>query len=269
MLDLAKHALYNYLIPKFEMKPRVLESAAMTTKALEQNQARLKSISTRLNLKVSKRARRMTLRLDPDSRQMHLIVPQRTNFDSALTFAELHRGWIREKLSSLPKPVPYTDGTILPFFGRDHYLEVVKDRDVRSTAISLKNRILTVETNLTDPSKRIERHLRDWVRNELELLATEKAETIRRRIRAVRVRETKSRWGSCAEDGNLSFSWRLIFAPLHVIDYVVAHEVAHLVHFDHSANFWRLCDRLSVDGPGARDWLKVHGQSLMRYGGKN
>jgi predicted metal-dependent hydrolase len=265
MLDSLKHVLYTYVIPKSGAS----EPFEMTTKALEHNQARLKTISTRLSLKVSKRARRMTLRLDPDTRQMHLIVPQRTDFNYAFNFAEQHRRWIREKLSSLPKPVPYADGTILPFFGRDHYLEIVRDRDLRATKIEIKNRIMTVETNLTDASMRIERHLRVWVRDELEILAQEKADMIRRRVAQVRVRETKSRWGSCAEDGNLSFSWRLIFAPREVIDYVVAHEVAHLVHFDHSPAFWRLCDRLAVDSDSAQTWLKTHGQSLMRYGGRN
>lgn len=110
--------------------------------------------------------------------------------------------------------------------------------------------------------------MRDRIRDELDALARDKAAIIRRRV-GVCACACKSRWGSCAEDGNLSFCWRLIFAPREVIDYVVAHEVAHLVHFDHSAAFWRLCDRLSVDMDYGRDWLKSHGQTLMSYGLQN
>lgn len=233
------------------------------------HQDRLKTISARLKLRVSKRARRVALRLDPETRAMHLVVPPRINIDAAIDFAGQHRAWIREKLSSLPKPMPFIDGAIMPLVGRDHYLEIIQDSDRRTTAITVKNRIMCVETHLDDPSARIERYLRDWIQDELAELAAEKAAMIRRRIGDVRVRDTKSRWGSCAEDGNLSFCWRLIFAPREVIDYVVAHEVAHLVHFDHSPAFWRLCDRLSVDMAYGRDWLKEYGQTLMSYGSKN
>jgi hypothetical protein len=82
----------------------------------------------------------------------------------------------------------------------------------------------------------------------------------------IALRDTKSRWGSCSHKGDLNFSWRLVFAPLPVLDYVVAHEVAHLAHMDHSPAFWRLCDALT-DTPGwPKTWLKRHGQGLLRYG---
>lgn len=241
----------------------------MSRKTIQHHQDRLKNISARLKLRVSKRARRMTLRLDPETRAMHLIVPPRMDLGDAVDFAGQHRAWIREKLSSLPKAVPFIDGAIMPVAGRDHYLEIIQDDERRNTKITVKNRIMCVETPLDDPSLRIERYLRDWIQTEIDELAREKAAQIRRRIGDVRVRDTKSRWGSCAEDGNLSFCWRLVFAPREVIDYVVAHEVAHLVHFDHSPAFWRLCDRLSVDMAYGRDWLKEYGQTLMSYGSDN
>jgi hypothetical protein len=264
MLDLLWAALYNRAIPK---KPNGVDEAAMKRAALHHHQDRLKTISTRLQLRVSKRARRMTLRLDPEHRAVHLIVPPRMNFNDALDFANQHRAWIREKLSGLPKPVPLVDGAILPYMGRDHYLEIVQDDTRRTTKITVRNRIITVETPLADPSAKIEAFFRAQIRDELETLAESKAALIRRRVGAVRVRDTRSRWGSCAEDGNLSFCWRLVFAPREVVDYVVAHEVAHLVHFDHAPSFWRLCDRLSIDMDYGRDWLKEYGQTLMRYGG--
>lgn len=267
MLDRLWHILYNGHIPN--NIPLTRDIDAVTKATIHQHQDRFKSISTRLRLRVSKRARRMTLRLDPESRAVDLILPPRMNINTAMDFANQNRAWIREKLSGLPKPVPFQDGAIIPFIGRDHYLEIVSDDTRRGTDITVKNRIITVDTSLENPSMRIERYMRDRIRDELDALARDKAAMIRRRVGDVRVRDTKSRWGSCAEDGNLSFCWRLVFAPREVIDYVVAHEVAHLVHFDHSTAFWRLCDRLSIDMDYGRDWLKEHGQTLMSYGSQN
>ncbi len=264
MLDRLWQILYNEITPKNFIPAGNFDAVTQTT--IHHHQDRFKSISTRLKLRVSKRARRMTLRLDPETRAVHLILPPRMNINTAVDFATQNRAWIREKLSELPKPVPFTDGAIIPFIGRDHYLEIISDDARRGTDITVKNRIITVDTSLDNPSMRIERYMRDRIRDELDALARDKATLIRRRVGDVRVRDTKSRWGSCAEDGNLSFCWRLVFAPREVIDYVVAHEVAHLVHFDHSATFWRLCDRLSDDMNYGRDWLKEHGQTLMSYG---
>jgi predicted metal-dependent hydrolase len=82
----------------------------------------------------------------------------------------------------------------------------------------------------------------------------------------VSVRDTRSRWGSCSGRGNLSFSWRLIFAPEAVVDYVVAHEVAHLVEMNHGPRFWRLVERLMPDGRAPRAWLDRHRSQLFAYG---
>ena len=80
------------------------------------------------------------------------------------------------------------------------------------------------------------------------------------------LRDTKSRWGSCTTDGVLSFSWRLILAPRHVMDYVVAHEVAHLREMNHGPRFWKLCEEICRTVDGARAWLEENGTDLYRYG---
>ena len=88
---------------------------------------------------------------------------------------------------------------------------------------------------------------------------------IEKEIKSVRVSDTKTRWGSCSHDGRLCFSWRLAFAPYEAIDYVVAHEVAHLRHLDHSKEFWTLCEELSIDYAAGKRWMKENGSELMRY----
>ena len=82
----------------------------------------------------------------------------------------------------------------------------------------------------------------------------------------ISMRDTRSRWGSCSRAGNLNFSWRLVMAPENVLDYVVAHEVAHLRELNHSARFWTLVDTLCPDVKDARWWLRTHGAALHRYG---
>ena len=85
-------------------------------------------------------------------------------------------------------------------------------------------------------------------------------------VRRVTVRDQSSRWGSCSTTGMLSFSWRLILAPSQVLDYLAAHEVAHLVEMNHSAKFWRLVQRICPDHESAKAWLDIHGADLHRYG---
>ncbi|HEY8013860.1 MAG TPA: M48 family metallopeptidase, partial [Dongiaceae bacterium] len=87
-----------------------------------------------------------------------------------------------------------------------------------------------------------------------------------KRIRRIGVRDPRSRWGSCSPDGVLNFSWRLILAPRFVMDYVVAHEVAHLRELNHGPRFWRLAETLCPDMDRARDWLAIYGPGLHRYG---
>ena len=103
-------------------------------------------------------------------------------------------------------------------------------------------------------------------RKELALRARKLATRIGREVAQITVRDTRSRWGSCSGRGNLSFSWRLIFAPERVIDYVGAHEVAHLAEMNHGPRFWSLVESLSPDSAIPRAWLKRHRSRLFSYG---
>ena len=91
-------------------------------------------------------------------------------------------------------------------------------------------------------------------------------ESIGRKVTRVSVRDTKSRWGSCSAEGTLAFSWRLILAPERVLDYVVAHEVAHLVHLNHGVRFWRLVEKLAPGAATQREWLSANRVRLLRFG---
>ena len=115
-------------------------------------------------------------------------------------------------------------------------------------------------------ARRVRDHLAALARDELARRARPLAAHVGCTIARVTVRDTRSRWGSCSASGNLSFSWRLIFAPEEVVDYVVAHEVAHLAEMNHGPRFWRLVERLAPGNAGPRAWLDRHRARLLSYG---
>ncbi len=120
-------------------------------------------------------------------------------------------------------------------------------------------------------TEHLPRRLRDWLtaelRGRLVPLVHEKAARVDRPVKRITLRDSRSRWGSCGPDAALSFSWRLVFAPPEVLDYLAAHEVAHLVHLNHSPRFWAVARSL-CDGPieVPQAWLKRNGETLLQYG---
>ena len=219
-----------------------------------------------LVIKRSSRARRLALRLDPKERVFHLVIPPGMTLKKAKEFAREHREWMQERLMDLPEAVPFEHGQTIPIFGKNRVISIHRKKSFKTTDFILKYNELIVLTNLDDPAPRIRRYLAKLAKEEISKLAHEKAEIIKKKISSIHVRDTKSRWGSCTEDGNLNFSWRLIFAPYEALDYVVGHEVAHLKHLDHSQRFWKVCRQLSDDFLEGHYWMSNYGQQLMSYG---
>jgi predicted metal-dependent hydrolase len=222
-----------------------------------------------LMLKRNARARRMILRLDRKGRGVVLTIPTRASRQRALEFARSHSHWIRSRLSAVPKPVPFLPGAIIPLRGVPH--------EIRHTE-TLRGRVRLVQQEADAPGfvevagdpVHLSRRLRDWLKAESkkELLAASSAyaKAMAVTFHRISVRDQSSRWGSCSANGQLSYSWRLIFAPSFVLDYVAAHEVAHLAHMNHGAKFWALVARHCPDYQKARTWMKRHGKELHSYG---
>jgi predicted metal-dependent hydrolase len=116
----------------------------------------------------------------------------------------------------------------------------------------------------------VARRVADWLKRQARAAIAERVAETAARIDAsygrIAIRDTKSRWGSCAAGGNLNFSWRLVLTPAFVFDYVVAHEVAHLKEHNHGPGFWRLVDQLTPETERARAWLNSFGAGLHRLG---
>lgn len=212
----------------------------------------------------SARARRVSLRVDSARRRILLTAPLRLPLGVAVRFAEAQAGWIAARLKRLPARQPFTDGAELPLFGVPH---LIRHRPEARGTVWLEAGEIHVAGRIEHLARRVREWLAAEFRRRVTPLAQAKAARVERRVRRVSVRDSRTRWGSCGPDGGLSFSWRLVFAPPEVLDYLVAHEVAHLVHMNHGPRFWALAERL-CDGPMAdpRAWLKANGETLLQYG---
>jgi predicted metal-dependent hydrolase len=127
-------------------------------------------------------------------------------------------------------------------------------------------RLLCVAGDGPHVDRRVSDFLKREARRDLEIANARAAATLGVKIKRLSIRDQSSRWGSCSTTGALSYSWRLILAPPFVLDYLAAHEVAHLVEMNHSPRFWRLVDRLCPHARRAKPWLELHGTDLHRYG---
>jgi predicted metal-dependent hydrolase len=222
----------------------------------------------RIVVRRHRQARRYTLRIAAATREVVLTMPMRGSLKEAKAFAERHGGWIAARLGRLPQAEPFADGAIIPLRGLPH--RIVHRRHMRGT-VWIENsadgdNLLCVAGGAPHITRRITSYLKKEARRELESASRRYAQEIGVKIKRISVRDQSSRWGSCSTTGALSYSWRLIFAPSYVLDYLAAHEVAHLVEMNHSMRFWRLLARFYPEMKRAKAWLDAHGSDLHRYG---
>ncbi len=231
--------------------PRTVASVALAGRAVP------------LSVRRSRRARHLSLRLDPDGDAVELILPRGVPLEEGMRFVEEKSGWILTRLATRPPRVPFAPGAAIPYLGVDH---VICHRPEARGGVWREGNTLAVSGR----AEFLARRLRDWLKREALRLLDERARAhaarVGRSVARVGMRDPKTRWGSCSPNGALTFSWRLVLAPEWVLDYVVAHEVAHLVHAHHGPRFWRLVDRLTPEVEAARAWLRRHGDRLLRYG---
>jgi predicted metal-dependent hydrolase len=221
-----------------------------------------------IRLRRHRRARRYTLRIHPTDREAILTMPPRGTIAEARDFAQLHGGWIAARLGRLPKAAPFQPGTVLPLRGTPH--RIVHRAGARGTVWTETRdsgeKVLCVAGGLEHTDRRIRDFLKREARRDLQKSAQFHAEALSVRVKRLSIRDQSSRWGSCTSAGSLSFSWRLILAPPYVLDYLAAHEVAHLVEMNHSSRFWRVVARICPSVERAKRWLDTYGNDLHRYG---
>src|ERR1700733_6721685 len=221
-----------------------------------------------VQLRRHRQARRYTLRIQATTREGILTIPPRGTLKEAGEFAQKHGGWIAARAGRRPEAMPFADGVVVPLRGVPH--RIAHRRGMRGTVWAEVagdgERLLCVAGNAPHLDRRVGDYLRREARRELETASLKCAAALGVTVQRVTVRDQSSRWGSCSTTGLLSFSWRLILAPSHVLDYLAAHEVAHLIEMNHSARFWRRGQRPCPGHERAKAWLDVYGSDLHRYG---
>lgn len=221
-----------------------------------------------VRLRRHRRARRYTLRIHPSDREAILTMPPRGTLADAKAFAAGHGAWIAARLGRLPKAAPFEAGTLLPLRGVMH--KIVHRPGSRGTVWAevreSGEKILCVAGEAAHVDRRVHDFLKREARADLQKASTHYARELGVKVTRLTIRDQSSRWGSCTSAGSLSFSWRLILAPPYVLDYLAAHEVAHLVEMNHSAKFWKVVARICPATERAKTWLDTHGNDLHRYG---
>ncbi len=216
------------------------------------------------------RARRIIMRMNRTGEGVTLTVPPGTSATEAVAFARSNQAWIAARLKRQLEMVPFADGNQIPLRGEGHVIRHLPS--ARGTAWSEPGHTQDGLPALcvAGRAEHLERRLRDWLKKEarkdLVEASSRYAEAMGLKFSKVTIRDQSSRWGSCSATGALSYSWRLILAPGDVLDYVAAHEVAHLAEMNHGPGFWRLVETHCDQTRTARHWLKQNGTDLHKYG---
>ena len=213
-----------------------------------------------LILRRSARARRISLRISQLDGRVTLTLPKQVAEREALEFAREKELWIRKHLEARGADVSVGFGIKIPLGGR--LLEVVPGA---GRGVVLGSDVIEVPGAADRVSARLCGYLKQVARDRLAGACDDYAARLGRPYRKITLRDTRSRWGSCTSDGALMFSWRLIMTPPEVLDYVAAHEVAHLVEMNHSPEFWDQVSRIYGDYKAPRTWLRANGSDLHRY----
>lgn len=217
-----------------------------------------------ITLRRSAKARRFSLRISRLDGRVTLSVPRHALASEALAFARSQEDWIRAALSRMPRAALVGPGTQIPVEGRHLELATGPGRQPRIEGDSL-----VVSGDPAQAGQRAAAFLKLLARDRLVAACDRHAVRLGRPYSRLSLRDTRSRWGSCSADGALMFSWRLIMAPPEVLNYVAAHEVAHLAEMNHSAAFWAVVERLCPGSTAQRRWLRTEGLALhaLRFSG--
>ena len=218
---------------------------------------------TRVEWRRSARAQRVSLRIDPRGGAVVVTLPQRAARTAGMALLITNAAWVSERLAALPGAMPFADGLDVPLHGRAHRIRHIP---AGRGGAWLQDDEIHVSGDIAFLPRRVADLLRAEAKASIGRLVAEKSLLAHAKPARITLKDTSSRWGSCAANGNLAFSWRLVMAPGFVQDYVAAHEVAHLRHMNHGPLFWRLVREITPYTPQAMAWLRSDGMRLLRIG---
>jgi len=220
--------------------------------------------SVEVSTRRSSKAKKISIKITGHN-GVELVVPKNISDKQAIRFLNSKQDWIIQKSKEIgiKNRTFFEEGNQIPVQGEIY--KIVHSGSIRGQS-KLEDNQLIVCGELGVISKRVHSFLHELAKKEITARVEVEAHKLGLKYNRITVRDTNSRWGSCSHKKNLSFSWRLIMAPRDVLEYVVAHEVAHLKEMNHSKNFWMLVESIFPDHQSSRKWLKDNGVMLHTYG---
>lgn len=209
-----------------------------------------------------KGVKKITLRIDKTKRKPVITIPYLCRKKSAYTFAEKNLVWIENQLLKIPPKKEIIDGSEISVLGKKY---IIKHQPKAKRGVWIENDSINISGEIDFIERRLKDFLKKMSREELSKLTHQKAQATGKKINKIVLKDTKTRWGSCSTKNNLNFNWRIVMAPIEIMDYLVSHEVSHLTHHDHSKNFWGLVGELHPNYKKNRKWLQTHGDKLFSY----
>ena len=248
------------------LKKKREDASAAPSRRVKRELLKIDGKTVEVILRTNPRARRFIVKVDPSTGEVSVVAPTTRSLDRALDFARREKDWIAGRLASIPDPVHLDVGSSVMFRGIEY---LIRPGEKRGTPVWIDRDAMRPTIRVGGNPEHASRRVLDWLKREARRRIDERVSYYAGLLgvlpRRITIRDTSSRWGSCSSARSLSFSWRLILAPPAVLDYVVAHEVAHLRELNHRPRFWRLVELLGPDIDGSQAWLSQHGALLHRY----
>ena len=220
-----------------------------------------------VRLSVNPRARRLSIRIDGRAGEAVLVAPSERRLADAVAFARTRASWMRDRLAERPQGSPLEPGATIPLFGQDTRLIAAGGAGAARLIDASDGPIIQSGGEGEAFARRVENLLKRLARQVLVERTEHHLRALGQRPVKVSIADTRSRWGSCSpHNRSIRYSWRVVMAPPAVLDYLAAHEVAHLVHADHSPAYWSVVQRLIGDHRPHRKWLREHGPALHAVG---
>jgi hypothetical protein len=218
--------------------------------------------SVPFTLRVSPRARNLLINISPLDGAVELVLPRGVSRAEGQAFLRSRLSWIAGEVAQVPPRVVFVHGAQVPVIGRNLTIRHADaPGDVRRVGEQLY-----VPGRPAELPARVKSWLQQHAESAIRRRVYQLTDKLGRKRPPVVLMDTRTQWGSCTPDGTLTFSWRIVFAPRRVFSYVIAHEVAHLIHFNHGPRFWKLVEKLCGDVDAERLWLNREGHTLHRYG---
>ncbi|MBU3970703.1 MAG: M48 family metallopeptidase [Alphaproteobacteria bacterium] len=218
-------------------------------------------------LSVNPRARRLSIRIDARAGEAVLIAPSERKLAEVVAFARTKTSWMRERLAERPQGTPLEPGGVIDLFGKPTRLVAVGGAGAARLIEDADGPLIASGGEGEAYARRVENLFKRVARDTLQTRTDIHLRTLGQRPVKMSIADPKSRWGSCSpHNRSIRYSWRVIMAPPAVIDYLAAHEVAHLVHADHSPAYWAVVQQLVGDHRPHRKWLRDNGPALHAVG---